>query len=146
MNQLLNGIESPMSKLDVVQKKYSELLADMRRLDRDHVKSKKRADQLQKEKDQSRSELSKTISMKEKLEKLCRELTRENKKMKVGHTKRVVPRGARKREVLAYTVFLRVGREQKTGRLGKEESRVTQRKARRFSLGGARRDATKGKP
>ncbi len=84
MNQLLNGIESPMSKLDVVQKKYSELLADMRRLDRDHVKSKKRADQLQKEKDQSRSELSKTISMKEKLEKLCRELTRENKKMKVG--------------------------------------------------------------
>ena len=91
MNQLLNGIESPMSKLDVVQKRYSELLADMRRLDRDHVKSKKRADQLQKEKDQSRSELSKTISMKEKLEKLCRELTRENKKMKVGQTKRVVP-------------------------------------------------------
>ena len=83
MNQLLNGIESPMSKLDVVQKKYSELLADMRRLDRDHLKSKKRADQLQKEKDQSRSELSKTISMKEKLEKLCRELTRENKKVKV---------------------------------------------------------------
>lgn len=89
MNQLLNGIESPMSKLDVVQKKYSELLADMRRLDRDHVKSKKRADQLQKEKDQSRSELSKTISMKEKLEKLCRELTRENKKMKVGLKKRL---------------------------------------------------------
>ncbi len=90
MNQLLNGIESPMSKLDVVQKKYSELLADMRRLDRDHVKSKKRADQLQKEKDQSRSELSKTISMKEKLEKLCRELTRENKKMKVGLKKRLL--------------------------------------------------------
>jgi len=90
MNQLLNGIESPMSNLDVVQKKYSELLADMRRLDRDHVKSKKRADQLQKEKDQSRSELSKTISMKEKLEKLCRELTRENKKMKVGLKKRLL--------------------------------------------------------
>ncbi len=79
-----------MSKLDIVQKKYSELLADMRRLDRDHVKSKKRADQLQKEKDQSRSELSKTISMKEKLEKLCRELTRENKKMKVGLKKRLL--------------------------------------------------------
>ena len=56
----------------------------MRRLERDHLKSKKRADQLQKEKDQGRSELSKTISIKEKLEKLCRELTRENKKIKVG--------------------------------------------------------------
>jgi len=100
MNQLLNGIESPMSKLDAVQKKYSELLADMRRLDRDHVKSKKRADQLQKEKDQSRSELSKTISMKEKLEKLCRELTRENKKMKVGCRKREIPRARPRRRWL----------------------------------------------
>ena len=74
---------SPLSRIEVLQKKYAELLADMKRLDRDHVKSKKRADQLQKDKDHGRSELSKTISMKEKLEKLCRELTRENKKMKV---------------------------------------------------------------
>lgn len=99
MNQLLNGIESPMSKLDVVQKKYSELLADMRRLDRDHVKSKKRADLLQKEKDQSRSELSKTISIKEKLEKLCRELTRENKKMKVGYKERHGPKATDRKQV-----------------------------------------------
>ena len=55
----------------------------MRRLERDNLKSKKRADQMQKEKDQARSELSKTISIKEKLEKLCRELTKENKKTKV---------------------------------------------------------------
>ena len=80
---LLTGMETPLSRLEAVQKKYTELLADMKRLDRDNVKSKKRADQLQKEKDQGRSELSKTVSMKEKLEKLCRELTRENKKIKV---------------------------------------------------------------
>ncbi|KAI9834833.1 MAG: hypothetical protein M1819_002741 [Sarea resinae] len=85
LSNLLSTIESPLSRLETVQKKYTELLADMRRLDRDHVKSKKRADQLQKEKDQGRSELSKTVSMKEKLEKLCRELTKENKKMKEEH-------------------------------------------------------------
>ena len=56
----------------------------MKRLERDYVKSKKRADQLQKEKDSGRSELTKTVTLKDKLEKLCRELTRDNKKMKVG--------------------------------------------------------------
>ena len=76
-------METPLSRLEVVQKKYTELLADMKRLDRDNMKSKKRADQLQKEKDQGRSELGKTVTIKEKLEKLCRELSRENKKMKV---------------------------------------------------------------
>ena len=83
LTNLLTGMESPLSRLETVQKKYTELLADMRRLERDTTKSKKRADQLQKEKDQGRSELSKTVSIKEKLEKLCRELTRENKKIKV---------------------------------------------------------------
>ena len=29
LNQLLNGIESHMSKLEALQKKYSELVADM---------------------------------------------------------------------------------------------------------------------
>ena len=85
LTNLLTGMETPLSRLEAVQKKYTELLADMKRLDRENLKSKKRADQVQKEKDQGRSELSKTVSMKEKLEKLCRELTRENKKMKVLH-------------------------------------------------------------
>lgn len=74
---------TPLERMDALQKRNSELFADMKRLEREHVKGKKRADQLQKEKDSGRSELSKTLSMKEKLEKLCRELTRENKKMKV---------------------------------------------------------------
>ncbi|KAI9660859.1 MAG: hypothetical protein M1829_006424 [Trizodia sp. TS-e1964] len=82
LSQLLSKMESPLSRIDVVQQKYTELLADMRRLDRDYIKSKKRSDQLQKEKDTGRLELSKTISLKEKLEKLCRELQKENKKLK----------------------------------------------------------------
>ena len=55
----------------------------MRRLERENIKNKKKSEQLQKEKDHSRVELSKTIGVKEKLEKLCRELQRENKKAKV---------------------------------------------------------------
>lgn len=90
LSSLLHGMESPLLRLEAVQKRYTELLADMKRLDRENVKSKKRADQLQKERDHGRSELSKTVSMKEKLEKLCREFTRENKKVKVGVEKRKV--------------------------------------------------------
>ena len=84
LSNLLNGMDTPLSRLDEVQKRYSGLLADMKRVERDNTKNKKRADLLQKEKDQGRSELSKTNSMKEKLEKLCRELQRENKKLKVS--------------------------------------------------------------
>ncbi|KAJ5964429.1 Taxilin family [Penicillium vulpinum] len=82
LNQLLSNIESPMTRLETVHKKYTELLADMKKLDRDYSKSKKRADQLQKDQDKGKSDLNKTITMKDKLEKLCRELTKENKKVK----------------------------------------------------------------
>lgn len=83
LNQLLSNIESPMTRLETVHKKYTELLAEMKKLDRDYTKSKKRADQLQKDQDKGKSELNKTATMKDKLEKLCRELTKENKKVKV---------------------------------------------------------------
>lgn len=84
LSQLLSNIESPMTRLETVHKKYTELLADMKKLDRDYAKSKKRSDQLQKDQDKGKSELNKTVTMKDKLEKLCRELTKENKKVKVG--------------------------------------------------------------
>ena len=87
LTNLLSGMEAPLNKLETVQRKYTELLAEMKRMDRDNSKNKKRADLLQKEKDLGRSELSKTSSMKEKLEKLCRELQRENKKLKVRERK-----------------------------------------------------------
>lgn len=85
LSNLLNGMDAPLSRLEIVHKKYTELLGDMKRLERDNQKTKKRADQLQKEKDSGRSELGKTVTMKEKLEKLCRELSKENKKMKVRY-------------------------------------------------------------
>ena len=72
-----------MQKIDHLTKRSSELLADMRRLEKENQKNKKRGDTLQKERDTGRTELSKTVGLKEKLEKLCRELQRDNNKMKV---------------------------------------------------------------
>jgi len=64
----------------------------MKKLEREHTKARKRADQLQKEKDQSRAEMTKAVQLKGKLETLCRELQKENKRIKVDtHTSRLLP-------------------------------------------------------
>ena len=85
MTNLLAGIANPLERMDALQKRNTDLLTEMKKLERDHAKSKKRADQLQKERDTSRSELNKALSVREKLEKLSREVNRENKKLKVRH-------------------------------------------------------------
>jgi hypothetical protein len=72
-----------MQKIEVLQKRVTEHLADMKRLERENIKNKKRGDMLQKEKDLARTEQSKTNTLKDKLEKLCRELQRENNRLKV---------------------------------------------------------------
>lgn len=82
LSQLLNTMEPHQSKSDILQRKYSELFADMKRTEREHLKAKKRGDQLQKEKEEVSKERTRERSLKEKLEKLSRELTRENKKLK----------------------------------------------------------------
>lgn len=74
---------SDLQKIEHLTRRSSELLADMRRVERENQKNKKRGDALQKEKDANRTELSKTVGLKEKLEKLCRELQRDNNKYKV---------------------------------------------------------------
>jgi predicted RNase H-like nuclease (RuvC/YqgF family) len=73
-----------MQKIEALQRRCADLFAEMKRLERENIKNKKRGDQLQKDKDHSRTELSKNITLKEKLEKLCRELQRENNRLKVG--------------------------------------------------------------
>jgi seryl-tRNA synthetase len=72
-----------ISKIEQLQKKCTALYADMKRQERELQKQKKRADALQKEKDNAKSELSKAMSMKEKLEKLSRETNNENRKLRV---------------------------------------------------------------
>lgn len=122
LNQLLNNIESPLTRLETVHKKYIELLSDMKKLDRDYAKSKKRADQVQKDQEKGKSELNKTVTMKDKLEKLCRELTKENKKVKVGQG---VPLSVPHFRLTMD--FLWVGRKQKARRYRKEGSTNCQR-------------------
>ncbi|KAK3378344.1 myosin-like coiled-coil protein-domain-containing protein [Podospora didyma] len=84
-NRELHSATSRMSdiqKIEHLTKRCSDLLSEMKRHERESIKNKKRGDQLQKDKDNSRNELNKTTSLKEKLEKLCRELQKENNKLK----------------------------------------------------------------
>jgi ribosome-binding ATPase YchF (GTP1/OBG family) len=83
LTQHLNGYKDPLARVNEIQKRFTTLVGDMKRLERDYQKSKKRADQLQKEKDTAKSELSKANSLKEKLEKLSRETSNENRKLRV---------------------------------------------------------------
>jgi len=85
-NRELNNLTSrmdDMQKIEILQKRVTEHLADMKRLERENIKNKKRGDILQKEKDLARTDQSKTNGLKDKLEKLCRELQRENNRLKV---------------------------------------------------------------
>ncbi|KAI0188403.1 myosin-like coiled-coil protein-domain-containing protein [Astrocystis sublimbata] len=84
LNHQMNKMND-MDKIDLLTKRSSELFANLKRLERENIKNKKRADQLQKDKDSSRTDLSKQIGLKEKLEKLCRELQKENNKLKNEH-------------------------------------------------------------
>lgn len=85
LNNSLNSSASKMNdleKIEHVTRRWSDLFANMKRLERENIKNKKRADQLQKDKDASRNEASKLTGLKEKLEKLCRELQKDNNKLK----------------------------------------------------------------
>ncbi|KAF2222150.1 myosin-like coiled-coil protein-domain-containing protein [Elsinoe ampelina] len=82
MQNIMQKMDSANDKAEHIQREWHKLLIDMKRTEREHTRAKKRADQLQKDKDAQRSELSKANSIKEKLEKLSRELTKDNKKLK----------------------------------------------------------------
>ncbi|KAF2090618.1 hypothetical protein K490DRAFT_33409 [Saccharata proteae CBS 121410] len=88
LSQLLSSMNDPMKRVDEVRKRYSSLLAEMKRTEREHIKSKKRADQLQKEKDTAKADLGKMTTLKERLEKMSRDLTKENKKLKEENSQR----------------------------------------------------------
>lgn len=85
-----------IQKIDHLQKRCYDLLSEMKRHERESIKNKKRADQLQKEKDHARNELTKNTGLREKLEKLCRELQKENNKLKVSTAAQGLLRTARR--------------------------------------------------
>ncbi|KAL1895786.1 hypothetical protein Cpir12675_003064 [Ceratocystis pirilliformis] len=71
-----------LHKIDLLLRRASELMADLRRMEKENMKNKKRGDALQKDKDAKMTELGRTNQLKEKLEKLCRELQKDNNKLK----------------------------------------------------------------
>ncbi|KAE9366164.1 hypothetical protein N431DRAFT_472719 [Stipitochalara longipes BDJ] len=81
LNNSISNLDD-RQKIEVLQRRATEHLANMKRLERENQKHKKRGDLLQKEKDHTRTDLSKTTTLKEKLEKLCRELQKENNRLK----------------------------------------------------------------
>lgn len=56
----------------------------MKRVEQEYQKAKRRGDQLQKEKDTAKTELGKLATMKDRLEKLSRETSNENRKLRVS--------------------------------------------------------------
>lgn len=98
--ELVSSREDHLAKVDAIQIKYSDLLHEMKRLEREHAKTRKRADQLQKERDNSRTEMQKAVALKHKLETLCRELQKENKRVK-DESKKLAQNEQQKREGLS---------------------------------------------
>jgi hypothetical protein len=95
----------------------------MKRHERDNLKNRKRGDQLQKEKDHSRTELSKNVSLREKLEKLCRELQRENNRLKVRNFAGVVALYMHKCETTPFKAD--IGYRARTRRYKMQKSAIT---------------------
>jgi hypothetical protein len=73
-------------RIDYVQKRYAALVGEMKKLEREHRAAKRKSDLLQKERDTAKTELTKITSVKDKLEKLSRETTTENRKLRVGRS------------------------------------------------------------
>jgi DNA repair exonuclease SbcCD ATPase subunit len=73
-----------IARADAIQKRYLQLYGEMKRLEREYQKTKRRADTTQKERDTAKSELSKMTSVKDKLEKLSRDTSVENRRLRVG--------------------------------------------------------------
>jgi hypothetical protein len=79
----LAGCDSAIARIDYVQKRYAALVGEMKKLEREHRAAKRKADLMQKERDTAKTELTKMTSVKDKLEKLSRETTNENRKLRV---------------------------------------------------------------
>lgn len=80
---LLNNLETPLQKLELVRKRYTDLYRKMKEHERDHQREKRRADQLQREKDSAKSELNKATSAETKTNNMYRKLMNDHKKLKV---------------------------------------------------------------
>lgn len=87
VDEELGKFKSDQDRANALQKKYESVFADMKKLEREFAKQKKKSDQLQKEKDKITGEHNKVNSQKDKMEKLSRTFQQENRKLKDDNKK-----------------------------------------------------------
>ncbi|XP_008938247.1 PREDICTED: beta-taxilin [Merops nubicus] len=97
--QTLNKLNTPEEKLDLLFKKYAELLEEHRAEQKKLKYLQKRQAQITKEKDQLQSEHSRAILARSKLESLCRELQRHNKNLKEETIQRAREEDEKRKEI-----------------------------------------------
>ncbi|KAM7117943.1 beta-taxilin [Ciconia maguari] len=97
--QNLNKLNTPEEKLDLLFKKYAELLEEHRAEQKKLKYLQKRQAQITKEKDQLQSEHSRAILARSKLESLCRELQRHNKNLKEETIQRAREEDEKRKEI-----------------------------------------------
>lgn len=82
LSTLVSETDTEIGKVTLLQRKYTSLFQDMQRLEREHARQRTKSEKASKEINASKTELNKAVSMKHKLETLCRELQKENKRVK----------------------------------------------------------------
>uniref|UniRef100_A0A8C8VFR7 Taxilin beta n=1 Tax=Pelusios castaneus TaxID=367368 RepID=A0A8C8VFR7_9SAUR len=97
--QSLNKLSTPEEKLDMLFKKYAEMLEEHRAEQKKLKYLQKRQAQIIKEKDQLQSEHSRAILARSKLESLCRELQRHNKTLKEETLQRAREEDEKRKEI-----------------------------------------------
>ena len=82
MANLVNAADSEIDKLNLLQRRYTALFQDMQRLEHDYARSRLGEASLRKDREVAAADLQKSNAIKQKLEALCRELQKENKRVK----------------------------------------------------------------
>ncbi|XP_015181470.1 PREDICTED: alpha-taxilin isoform X2 [Polistes dominula] len=80
--ETVNDVQTLKEKLDVMSKKYSDMVDDNKRLLLNLKQSEKKVVLLLREKEQFQSERNKALLTRKRLENLCRELQKQNKTVK----------------------------------------------------------------
>ncbi|XP_048848915.1 alpha-taxilin-like [Brienomyrus brachyistius] len=100
--QTLNTLSTPEEKLAGLCKKYAELLEEHRNAQKQMRVLQRKQAQLIQEKDHLRSEHSKAILARSKLESLCRELQRHNRTLKEDGVQRARVEEEKRKEVTSH--------------------------------------------
>ncbi|XP_048106642.1 beta-taxilin isoform X2 [Alosa alosa] len=98
----LEKVKSPEDKVEIILKKYAELVERQQRERRQNNNLQKKSDQLLMQKDQLQFDLSRAILARTKLEGLCRDLQDYNKTLKVENLQRCQEDEKKRKEITTH--------------------------------------------